>query len=214
MLQYDTVDPASLGLLKKLMINPELRDFFLVGGTALALQIGHRFSKDIDMFSLNEFDAGKVLSELKKEFKISDSSAGRNTLNFYAQISEESENRIKVDLIKYSYPLLNPVLDIDGIRLLSIEDIIPMKLSAAAGRGSKKDFYDIFYLLRTYTLKQMFSFFERKFPDANMFHILKRLMYYEDAEHEPDPQTIEQIEWDKVKSTITAKTNEYLENMR
>ena len=112
-----------------------------------------------------------------------------------------------MDLIRYSYPLINPVQAVDNIRLLSVEDIIPMKLSAVAGRGSKKDFYDIFYLLDMYDLDQMINLFETKFPQTSKFHIVKSLAFFDDAESEPDPLTIENTDWTVIKERITAEVN-------
>ena len=211
MLQYRTVYPKTLELLKKLMMLSELQDFFLVGGTALALQLGHRISIDIDLFIQKDFDTKKLFSILNKQFEISDLTEETNTLNFNIIFPKKSDNIIKIDLIKYSYPLINPILEFDKIRLLSIEDIIPMKLSAIAGRGSKKDFYDIFYLLKSYSLDKMFELFKRKFPNTNEFHILKSLTYFEDAEIEPNPQMIEKTNWNIVKTKIINETNRYID---
>lgn len=210
MLQYRTVYPTTLELLRKLMQLEELKEFFLVGGTALALQLGHRISVDLDLFTQNDFDAKKMFNKLNKIFEIQDLTEETNTLNFNIVFPEKTENLIKVDLIKYSYPLLNSIIEVDKIRLLSIEDIIPMKLSDVAGRGSKKDFYDIHFLLNKYNFEQMFDLFEKKFPNTNKFHILKSLTYFEDAEFEPSPKTIEKSNWDKIKKEITQKANEYL----
>ena len=210
MLQYRTIYPTTLELLNKLMLLPELKDFFLVGGTALALQLGHRISIDIDLFTQKDFNTKKLFAKLNKQFKISDLNEDTNTLNFNIIFPENSENIIKIDLIKYSYPLINPILEIDKIRLLSVEDIIPMKLSAVAGRGSKKDFYDIFYLLKSYSLAKMFELFKKKFPNTNEFHILKSLTYFEDAEIEPSPQMKEKTDWNIVKSKIRDETNKYI----
>lgn len=210
MLQYRTVNPTTLELLKKLMEIDELQNFFLVGGTALALQLGHRISIDIDLFTEMNFDTNKIFEKLNSIFKISDKSEGKNTLNINIIFPDNTENFIKVDLIKYPYPLLNPIIELDNIRLLSIEDIIPMKLSAVAGRGSKKDFYDIYYLLQKYTFSQMFELFELKFVNSNKFHILKSLTYFEDADIEPNPNTFEKLDWKKIKQTIIKKTNKYL----
>ncbi len=210
MLQYRTVYPKTLELLRKLMLLPELKDFFLVGGTSLALQLGHRISIDIDLFTQNDFDTKKLFSKLNKQFEISDLTEDTNTLNFNILFPEKSDNIIKIDLIKYSYPLINPIFEIDKIRLLSVEDIIPMKLSAVAGRGSKKDFYDIFHLLKSYSLDKMFVLFKKKFPNTNEFHILKNLTYFEDAEIEPNPQMTEKTDWNIVKTKITNETNRYI----
>jgi predicted nucleotidyltransferase component of viral defense system len=210
MLQYRAVDPATVELLKNLMKVNELQDFVLVGGTALALQIGHRVSVDIDLFTQQDFDPGKVFEILNYHFNCTDSSVDVNTLNINISMSETLQHSVKVDFLKYGYPYLNPVRFMDGIRLLSVEDIIPMKLSAIAGRGSKKDFYDIYYLLQSFSLQQMIELFEQKFVNANTFHILKSLTYFDDAEMEPDPKTIETSDWNLIKETIFQKTNEFL----
>jgi len=88
---------------------------------------------------------------------------------------ENSGNFVKVDIVKYPYELISPPITSEGIRLLSKEDIIPMKLAAVANRGSKKDFYDIYFLLHQYTLYEMVSLFEKKFANYNNFYIIKSL---------------------------------------
>ncbi len=209
MLQYRALNPGTLELLKKMMQIPELQDFFLVGGTALALHLGHRISFDIDLFTTRDFNTQSLFIKLDARFSISDVTESNNTLNFNITYPENSHNVIKVDLIKYAYPLINPIQRMNNIRLLSIEDIIPMKLSAIAGRGSKRDFYDIFYLLRIYSLKQMFDLFEKKFPTVNTFYVVKSLTYFEDAELEANPQTIEPVDWEEIKHTIIANVNAF-----
>ena len=210
MLQYRALYPATLELLKKLMALPELQDFFLVGGTALALQMGHRISLDIDLFTQQDFDARKLILKLDNQFSISDLTEESNTLNFNITYPEKSNEIVKIDLIKYPYPLIKPILNVENIRLLSVEDIIPMKLSAIAGRGSKKDFYDIFYFLKTYSFDRMFKLFEKKFPNTNKFHVIKNLTYFDDAEIEPNPQTIEKTIWDEIKNTIVNEINKMI----
>jgi len=209
MLQHRAIYPETLELLKKLMKISELQDFFLVGGTALALQIGHRISVDIDLFTQNDFSTAKLFGTLNSKFQLTHKTEDINTLNINI-VADKAENKVKVDFIKYAYPLLNPIIETEGIRMLSIEDIIPMKLSAISGRGSKKDFYDIYYLLGQYSLKQMFDLFEQKFVNANKFHVIKSLTYFEDAEIEPNPITIEKTNWVKIKKAITTHVNEYI----
>ena len=210
MLQYRAIYPATLELLKKLMALPELQDFFLVVGTALALQMGHRISLDIDLFTQQDFDAQKLFLKLDNQFSISDLTEESNTLNFNITYPEKSNEIVKIDLIKYPYPLIKPILNVENIRLLSVEDIIPMKLSAVAGRGSKKDFYDICYFLKTYSFDQMFKLFEKKFPSTNIFHVIKSLTYFDDAEIEPNPQTTEKIIWNEIKNTIVNEINKMI----
>jgi predicted nucleotidyltransferase component of viral defense system len=196
------------------MLSKELQDFFLVGGTALSLHIGHRISVDIDMFTLVEFDNDEIILWLTKQFTIASITRSRSSLSFDVICDTEKNEVIEVDLIKYSYPLIKPVMETDGIRLLSIEDIIAMKLSAIAGRGAKKDFYDIFFLLKKYSLKVMIEYFEFKFPHTNTFQVLKSLTYFNDADLEPDPITIEKVEWNTVKKTILDSTSFYISNFR
>ncbi len=214
MLQYRTIYPTTLELLRTLMLSEELQDFFLVGGTALALQLGHRISVDIDMFTLNDFNSDELIFKLSKHISISSISKSKNSLSLEVLDTSENDEAVKIDLIKYSYPLINTVAEIDSIRLLSIEDIIAMKLSAVTGRGAKKDFYDIFFLLKSHNLQVMIKYFKFKFPNTNVFQVLKNLVYFDDANLEPDPITIENIEWDTVKKTIQEHTALYISSAR
>ncbi|MFO7789878.1 MAG: nucleotidyl transferase AbiEii/AbiGii toxin family protein [Bacteroidota bacterium] len=212
MLQYRALYPETLELLKDLMKHPQLRDFHLVGGTALALHLGHRISIDIDMFTMKSFNSSKLFEELKSDFKIINKSADVNTLTITIQTKGNKELPVKVDLIRYAYPLLYPIAKSDNIRLLAVEDIIPMKLSALAGRSSKKDFYDIFYLLQKCSLSQMMDYFKQKYHNDNYLHILKSLIYFADADLEPDPITFDNFDWETIKNKITTETNRFLRN--
>lgn len=133
MLQTRTIEPGTLGLLKRLMSLPAIDPFFLVGGTALALQLGHRVSVDIDLFTPQVFDKNELVEMLISEFDVSIESEGTNMIISYI-------NGIKVDFVKMSYPILFPSLTVEGVRMLEIRDIAPMKLKAVVQRGSKKDF--------------------------------------------------------------------------
>lgn len=196
MLSYTTVYPATLELLKSLMQMPELQEFFLVGGTALALQIGHRISVDLDLFTPYDFDSHLLMSVLKKHYaSIELLGLQNNTLNLVI-------DNIKVDLITYAYPLIYPIKIIDDVRLLGLEDIAPMKLSATANRGTKKDFFDLYFLLQQYSLKELFQFFDQKFNNPQKFHVFRSLTYFEDAEHEVNPIMLKNITWEDVKAYI------------
>jgi hypothetical protein len=209
MLERRTVDPKTLELLEELMLLPELQDFCLAGGTALALQTGHRFSVDLDLFTIYDFNAEKLASDLSRRFDVESAAYSGNTLNLSIAVGA-SGAAVEVDLLKFSYPLLKPVVIEGNIRMLSMEDIAAMKLSAIAGRGSKKDFYDIYYLLMKFDLKELLGFFRSKFPSTNTFQIVKSLTYFDDADVEPDPITFEPVEWELVKRAITEKLEKYL----
>ena len=109
---------------------------------------------------------------------------------------------VKIDFIKYKYALLNPVKIEDNIRLVSAEDIAAMKISAIVGRGAKKDFFDLYFLLKDYSIQEILDFYDQKFPDGNRFMVYQSLVYFQDAEEDPDPIMIEKVSWDQVKESI------------
>ena len=211
MLQYRAVHPATLGLLKILMQYKSLRQFFLVGGTALALHLGHRMSVDLDLFLNKDFETTAILQELRLGLEVTVvMQKNKNSMILNAKKRDSDNEFVKIDLIKYPYPLINEVRNIDGLRLLSVEDIIAMKLSAIANRGAKKDFFDIYELLKKYSVSDMFKLFSKKYPETAHFQILKSLTYFNDAETEFDPISLNNTSWNHVKTTIENKVNDYL----
>ncbi len=197
MLQTRTVEPGTLELLKVLMSMEALQQFYLVGGTSLALQLGHRVSVDLDLFTAEPFDKSEILEFLKASFDdVILESEGTSMLI-------TNINQIKVDFVKMGYPILFPALEIEKVRMLDIRDIAPMKLKAIAQRGSKKDFYDIYFLLDLLSLKEMLRLFSEKFKQQEIFHIIKSLTYFEDAELYADPRVFDSsVTWDTVKNKI------------
>ena len=195
MLQTQTVVPDLLELLKKLMNEKLFSEFNLVGGTSLALQLGHRNSIDIDLFG-NQ-DINHVLFEEKiREFgDVEISQTSKNVL--ITKI-----NHIKVDFVSYKYPLLKDFLVIDNIRMLSTMDIAAMKLNAIMGRGSRKDFIDLFFLLNEFSMKEILNFYKKKFSDGSEFLVIKSLTYFEDADFQPQPQMFKDFDWEICKQKI------------
>lgn len=178
------------------MSMPLLEHFYLVGGTALALQIGHRISVDLDLFTPEPFDKSDLIEALSNEFDFTVESEGTSMLITYI-------NGIKVDFVKMGYPTLFPTVLEEGIRMLAIQDIAPMKLKAVTQRGSKKDFFDIYFLLQQMPLQEMLRLFKEKFKQYEIFHVVKSLTYFEDAEQNPDPMLLDKnITWSKVKAEI------------
>lgn len=210
MLQYSSVNKGTLELLKSLMGQDFLSDFNLVGGTALALQIGHRISIDLDLFTDKEFNPYEIRAQLEQKYKLIDIIENKTGITQKIEYPENTNIFIKVDIVKYSYKLINLPIISEGIRLLSKEDIIPMKLAAVSNRGSKKDFYDIYFLLQEYTLKEMLSLFEKKYSNYNHFYVIKSLTYFEDAEKDLNPKLLKKCTWDEVKQLISLKVQEYL----
>lgn len=197
MLHFETVEPDTLELLRRLMDMPYLSTFCLVGGTSLSLQIGHRKSIDLDLFSEVKFDGDELLKNLEKDFpQIEVLTKMEGTLLTRIQ-------GIKVDILRFNYPTIRPVRIEGNLRLLTPEDIAPMKLDAIAGRGKKKDFYDLYFLLEKMTLQEMLKLHFEKFKLSTTFHIVKSLTYFEDAEEDDTPILMnENLSWLQIKNRI------------
>jgi len=188
-----------------------IKNFYLVGGTSLALQLGHRISFDLDLFMENEFETQYIVNEIQSNFRFKIvQQKEKNSLIINIEFPIESGKFVKTDLLRYQYPLINALLEVDGLRLSSLEDIITMKLSAIANRGAKKDFFDIYELLDRYSLEQMMALFAKKFPNIEHFHILKSLTYFDDAENDFDPVSLKNTPWLKVKKRISEAVKVYL----
>ena len=197
MLQTRTVEPRTLGLLKELMSLPMLNSFYLVGGTALALQLGHRVSIDLDLFTPEPFDPNEIIEKLSEKYDFSVVSEG-------SAMVISTINEIKVDFVKMSYPILFPSVLDEQVRMLDIRDIAAMKLKAVTQRGSKKDFYDIYFLFQIMSLDEIIQLFKEKFKQYEIFHVIKSLTYFNDAENNADPILFDKkITWQKVKTEIT-----------
>jgi len=175
------VKPATLKLIQQLQALPEFREFYLVGGTALALQLGHRNSIDIDLFTKNDFTPESLLKFLESAFSIRPSYAAKNTLLSII-------NSIKVDFICHAYPLVLPPITEEGITFLSLQDIAAMKLNAISNSGKRlKDFIDVYFLLEHFSLNEMIEFYSIKYPRFNPLIALKAISYFDDIDPAIDP---------------------------
>ena len=205
MLSYQTVNDHTLELLRRLMAEPIFASLRLVGGTALALQYGHRNSIDLDFFGQLDDDAEEVKAILRKHGKLSVIKESRN-IKIYLL------NNIKVDFVNYNYSWIDaPILE-DELRLASPKDIAAMKINAIEGRGTKKDFIDIYFLLQHYTLHEIITFYQQKYPENSIFRALMSLSYFEDAETQIMPVMYVPISWDEIKTTIQFQVNQYSNN--
>jgi predicted nucleotidyltransferase component of viral defense system len=195
MLQTQTVVPELMELLKKIMSEKLFSDFNLVGGTALALQMGHRNSIDIDLFGNSEINSEFFIEKLSEFGEVKVAKSTKNIL--ITKINE-----VKVDFVNYKYPLLSECLFIENIRMLSVKDIAGMKLNAIAGRGSKKDFIDLYFLLNEFSLEDILSFYEKKYKDGSVFMVQKSLTYFEDADAQQQPKMFKDFNWETCKQKI------------
>jgi predicted nucleotidyltransferase component of viral defense system len=119
-------------------------------------------------------------------------------------------NGVKVDMIQYPYPLIDKLIQEEGMRILSPKDIAPMKLSAIAKRGAKKDFFDFYELLNVFSLQEMLDFYQEKFTPTDTTFLLRALVYFEDAEQQDNPIMLKSYTWEQVKKEITKQVQHYL----
>jgi len=183
MLCKATIDDSTLELLIRLMADKVMDDFVLVGGTALALQIGHRISVDIDLFSMGGFNENDLADHLRFEYQFE--------LDFISKNTVKGEiHGIQLDCIAHPYPWIKPLILKGDIRLASYDDIAAMKLNAIAGNGSRvKDFIDIAFLSGKIPFSQMLSGYEEKY-NSNPIIPVKAITYFEDINfHEPIKMT-------------------------
>ncbi|MBP4142614.1 nucleotidyl transferase AbiEii/AbiGii toxin family protein [Flavobacterium sp. P4023] len=159
MLHKETVTQQMWELLQRLMKDEKLKEHVLVGGTALALGLGHRLSVDIDLFTTKNFDSKMMLQYLHDTYGVNqnESKCFSNTVLTYV-------DNIKVDIVTHNYPLLNSVETIEGVRIISNEDIGAMKLHAIHQSGNRyKDFVDMYFMLEQEPLKFYLQAYQRKY---------------------------------------------------
>ena len=203
MLQLQTVAPDTLELLKTISSKAEMQGLRLVGGTALALQYGHRQSVDLDFF-------GSPLASQEDTIDMLSSLGNITIHNRTDKILQVVLRGIKVDVIDYSrYGWIDPPVVDDGIVLASPRDIAAMKINAIEGRGSRKDFVDVYMLLQHYTLGELLDFYSMKYPNYSIFRALLSLTYFDDAETQAMPKMFITQTWEEIKAYISDKVKEY-----
>jgi Nucleotidyl transferase AbiEii toxin, Type IV TA system len=195
MLHRKTIAAPTLGLLKDITAIPQLSAFNLAGGTSLALQIGHRLSVDLDFFGHRPFQTQEILDLLQPIGQVRMLSQSRNILVLNVE-------GVKVDFVNYRYPLIKDVIHTEGLRLLDLPDIAAMKLAAIAGRGRKRDFIDIYFLLQKYSLSQLFDFYNAKYDDGSILMVSRSITYFDDADQDEELMLFHKVTWQKVKDTI------------
>jgi Nucleotidyl transferase AbiEii toxin, Type IV TA system len=175
------ITPETFRLIQQLQAIPQLKEFYLVEGTALALQLGYRNSIDIDLFTLNEFDDTGILELISKEYNVIEIFRRQNTIICLV-------NNIKTDFIRHNYPLLRLPITEEGISFLSKEDIAAMKFHAIIQSGKRlKDFIDIYFLLEHFNMKQMVGFFAEKYAYSNPMIAMKAVNFFGDIDEKIDP---------------------------
>ena len=170
-------------------------DFYLAGGTALALHLGHRRSVDLDFFTQGPFENETLLARLRRigEIRVERNEPG----TFRGQLGG-----VQIGFIRYDYSLLDAPIKPDfGPRVAGTRDIACMKLSAIMGRGTRRDFVDLYAVCRQgVSLREVYGWFQQKYAGISYdpYHLAKSLVYFVEAEKEPIPVMLHPIRWDEV----------------
>ena len=195
------------------MQDEELNRFRLVGGTSLSLQLGHRQSFDIDLFTDAEYgsvDFSVIDQYLSRNFTYIDSlNTGIAGMGKSYFIGQSAQQCIKLDLY-YTDHFIRPVLTIDRLRLANLEEITAMKIDVIARGGRKKDFWDIHELLETFTIGQMLKLHQERYPYSHdRDETIKQLVQFEDADNDFDPICLKHKYWELIKLDINEKLEDF-----
>jgi hypothetical protein len=205
---WKTVTPLLKTILHELMDCSLFDSFRLVGGTALSLQLGHRLSVDIDLFTdaiYDSIDFRAVESYLHSHFSyVTDPSPGPVGMGRSYFIGDSEDDAIKLDLY-YTDPFIQPYLLIDNIRMASVEEIIAMKIDVVQHGGRKKDFWDLHELLDKYTLQQMMSIHQQRYPYSHDEQLIRsKFTDFMLADDDFEPNCLKGKHWEIIKLEITA----------
>jgi len=174
--------------------------FYMAGGTGVALYLGHRISVDMDWFCADSFpDPLKLIDDLKKR--------GLSLIsNFFSKDTLHIEiEDVKVSFFFYPYPLVRPLVLLRdfGCHIASLEDMGCMKLISISQRGSKRDFFDIYAIIKGgLTLEGLLELTKKKYGLNDVSSIVFGLTYFDDADKEPDPRLLWDIKWEQVKNEL------------
>lgn len=203
MLYYSTVSPDLKSVLKIVMDSDILKPFRLVGGTSLSLQLGHRISIDIDLFTDSDYGSlnfEDIETFLKSKFSFIVFSSELTSFGKSYFIGSSENNAVKLDVF-YSDPFIDDELLIDNIRLASLKDITAMKIEVIQNGGRKKDFWDLHELLNYFSLEEMLAFHKIRYPfshDSDL--IIKNFTNFQIADEDFEVLCLKGKHWEVIKS--------------
>ncbi|HPI20231.1 MAG TPA: nucleotidyl transferase AbiEii/AbiGii toxin family protein [Candidatus Kapabacteria bacterium] len=196
-LKFEILPDYQIEIFDKIIHLEWIKDFYLAGGTGLALQIGHRESIDFDFFSSISFDTLSLLNKLQMLGNVKVISQSNNILHCFL-------NNIQISFFKVQYDLIDKPIEYHNLKIASTLDIILMKLQAISGTGSRKDFIDLYFLLKQYNLNDINNLYKKKYGIMlqSDYHLHKALVYFNDAENQPFPKMFIEIHWEQIKNAI------------
>lgn len=194
---WDTVTRQMWEVLEHLGRQPIMGEFYLAGGTALALRLGHRRSVDLDFFTENRMRQG-----VRRSLLHALDSYPLETLEDFDGNLLLTVQGLQVGFFSYSSPLLDPVDQVAGVALASVTDIGLMKLDALIGRGSRKDFYDLYHILPLVSIERLFEMSRAKYPQARDFPLMaaESLVLFENADRDVQPALLVETPWEDVRA--------------
>jgi hypothetical protein len=197
MLHEETVEAGTMALIRKLSADSRLSDFVLVGGTALSLQLGHRKSIDIDLFTARPFDPKSLAGHIESVYEGKGVAVSGNAV--FSRITG-----IKTDMLAHGYEWIRPVQETDGVRMASLEDIAAMKLHAIVNSGKRlKDYVDIHYLLELRNLKELTAAYSAKYSDGNPAIARNALLYHTEIDFKVELGLLNrEFKWEEVKARL------------
>ncbi len=206
MLHFETVKPDTFALLKELMEIEGLKLFNLVGGTALSLQLGHRISVDLDLFSHDSFDNENVIQVLYSYYgeRFQLISSVKNKLGVFSFI-----DGVKIDICRHDGKFIGDVYEEEGIRMWELKELAASKVNAISRRATKKDFWDINELLNVFNIEEIAEFYRQKYNPMLAIGVARMITYFDDAEDSETPNCLKQKTWEIVKKEIFKKINNY-----
>lgn len=197
------LDRRRIGLLKKLGFLKK-HGFYLAGGTALALQIKHRTSLDFDFYTEKEFDPRKLREKFDEEFEeVREIHIAEDTLGLEV-------DGIGISFFRYPYPLVKPLQKIESAYLASLEDIAAMKIIAISQKGKRRDFIDIYFLIKDFGLRKIIDLTRKKYPMFNIYVGLQGLVYFKDADEDLEEgrfRLLREVNWEEIKNHILKEVN-------
>lgn len=211
MLRKETVPANLINTLNDLMDISSIQEFRLVGGTALSLQLGHRISVDIDLFS---FNANVQFKQIEKELIQKFQQKNIFETTYFKHGISTIINNIKIDIFNWESDFIREIIREENIRLASLEDIIAMKLKTIGdvygGRYEKKDYFDVACLMKLYDFETMLGFYKERYPHDSERNVVERIKETFRVENKPQPEILNGMSWEDAKIIIAESVDKYV----
>ena len=208
MFKEEVISRKQCELLALLNKNHVLDNFYLAGGTAIALYLGHRFSDDFNFLTEQEFDSSALTEKLA-------ALGSFRTVGSVWGFLNGSLDGVMLSFAVYRHPLIAPTSIYCDVEVAGLEDLGLMKLEAVASRGFKRDFIDLYFIAKEgVSLEKLIELYPRKYPQGNLYNAIKSLAFFQDAEKQPSPRlTSAKVSWEEIKEFFTAAQKNLMQRL-